>query len=59
MPAVKRMATKGNRAQVQQHIRRQRALGEQMQGFDRARPIELIVTALVLIAGIACLYFRQ
>ncbi len=51
-----RQATRASRAQVEQHIRRQRLLGEDMIGLDRARPIELIVTAAVLVIAGFCGY---
>ena len=42
---MKRQAKRANLAQVQQHIQRQRDLGEKMiGGHDRVRPIELIAT---------------
>lgn len=44
-------ATKANRAQVELHIRRQRALGERMIGdWDKPTRLELAVTGLALLA---------
>lgn len=48
---MKRQATRANRAQVELHIERQRALGESMiDDDDKPEPIEFLITALVLIA---------
>lgn len=42
-------AKRANRAQVEQHIQRQRDLGEKMiGGHDRVRWIELLATAVVV-----------
>lgn len=49
---MKTQATRANRAQVERHIANQYRYGERMIGkLDAPRPIELIVTAAVLIAG--------
>lgn len=54
---MKQQATRANSHQVEQHIRRQRVLGEEMIGLDGARPIELIVTAAVLVIAGLCGYY--
>lgn len=52
---MKTQATRCNRAQVQLHIQRQRALGERMIGdTDAPRRLDLIATGLALIA-LACI----
>lgn len=46
---MKRQAKRANPAQVQQHIQRQRDLGEKMVGgHDRVRWLELIATAIAV-----------
>lgn len=50
-------ATRANPAQVDRHIANQRRYGERMIGkLDAPRPVELIVTAAVLIAGALLLH---
>lgn len=48
-------ATRANSALVRLHIDRQRALGVNMiRGSDKPRPIELYVTALLVITVFIC-----
>lgn len=54
---MKDQASRASRAQVEQHIRRQRLLGEDMIGLDAARPLELIITAAVLVLAGLCSYY--
>lgn len=56
---MKTQATRANRAQVEQHIRRQRDLGERMiGGHDRARLPELWITGCALAGLIVSAWLR-
>lgn len=60
MTTSRPQATKANTAQVQQHIRRQRLLGQRLIGdSDRVRIIELVVTGAILITVCTIAYVRH
>lgn len=46
----RQQATRANRAQVLEHIQRQRVLGEEMQSYKEVTP-RMLITTLVLIAA--------